>query len=320
MQITSSPSAAAPVTPSTAAPARVRTAPPRAYRAIRLTGRAAFYLTLTVFGVLMLLPFLWSLSTSLKPNDEILAIPIRWLPGSITFEHYETAFTTVPFARYFANSMVLAVAGVLTNVFLGALAGYAFARLRFRGDRVLFRLLLASMMVPPVVTLVPSFIIVRSIPLAGGNDVFGQGGSGLLNTYWAIILPGAVGAFAVFLMRQFFLALPRELGEAARVDGCSEFRIFWNIYLPLCRPALTTLAVFTFVAGWNSFLWPLIVLNDPDMSTVQMGLAAFSYNKSTDYGALMAGSIVAMLPTLVLFAFGQRYLTRGIAFTGSGSK
>jgi multiple sugar transport system permease protein len=266
----------------------------------------------------MLLPFLWSLSTSLKPDDEIIALPIKWLPSSITFEHYWTAFTSVPFARHFANSMLLAVAGVATNLLLGALAGYAFARLPFRGSRVLFRLLLASMMVPAVVTLVPSFVIVRSMPLVGGNDLTGQGGVGLLNTYWAVILPGAVGAFAVFMMRQFFLALPKELGEAARVDGCPEFRIFWKIYLPLCRPALATLAVFTFVAGWNGFLWPLIVLNDPDMSTIQMSLAAFSFNRQTDYGPLMAGSIVAMAPTLLLFAFAQRYLTRGLAFTGSG--
>ncbi|MET8005546.1 carbohydrate ABC transporter permease [Nonomuraea glycinis] len=277
-----------------------------------------FYGVLTVVGLFMLLPFLWSLSTSLKPDDEIIALPIKWLPSSITFEHYWSAFTAVPFARHFANSMLLAVAGVVTNLLLGALAGYAFARLPFRGSRVLFRLLLASMMVPAVVTLVPSFIIVRSMPLAGGNDLAGQGGVGLLNTYWAVILPGAVGAFAVFMMRQFFLALPKDLGEAARVDGCPEFRIFWKIYLPLCRPALATLAVFTFVAGWNGFLWPLIVLNDPDMSTIQMSLAAFSFNRQTDYGPLMAGSIVAMAPTLLLFAFAQRYLTRGLAFTGSG--
>ena len=290
-------------------------------RTLRLVAsRTVFYGLLSLVGLFMLLPFLWSLSTSLKVDDEIISVPIKWLPSTLTLEHYTYAFTSVPFSRYFANSMLLAVAGVVTNVFLGSLAGYAFARLKFRGNKLMFRLLLASMMVPGVVTLVPSFLIVRSWPMTGGNDWFGLGGTGLLNTLWAVILPGAVGAFAVFMMRQFFLALPGDLGEAARVDGCPEFRIFWNIYLPLCRPALATLAVFTFVAGWNSFLWPLIVLNDPQMSTVQMGLAAFSYDKSTDYGPLMAGSVVAMLPTLVLFAFGQRYLTRGLAFTGSGSK
>lgn len=287
---------------------------------ITVLKRIAFYTALSVAGFVMLLPFLWSLSTSLKPDDEIVSVPVWWLPSRITFEHYRYAFTEVPFGQYFANSMVFAVGGVVTNLFLGALAGYAFARLRFRGSTALFRVLLASMMVPPIVTLVPSFLIVRGIPLAGDNDILGRGGAGLLNTYWAVILPGAVGAFAVFLMRQFFLTLPVELGEAARVDGAGEFRVFWSIYLPLCKPALATLAVFTFIAGWNSFLWPLIVLNDPSLSTVQMGLAAFSFNKSTDYGPLMAGSVVALLPTLLLFAFGQRYLARGIAFTGSGTK
>ncbi|HEX2864394.1 MAG TPA: carbohydrate ABC transporter permease, partial [Deinococcales bacterium] len=144
----------------------------------------------------------------------------------------------------------------------------------------------------------------------------GQGGFGLLNTYWAVILPGAAGAFAVFMMRQFFTTLPSELEDAARVDGCSEFRIFWNIYLPLCRPALATLAIFTFQAGWNSFLWPLIVFNNPDMSTVQMGLQAFSYNKSTDYGPLMAATVLVSIPVILVFIVAQRYFVRGLSFTG----
>lgn len=276
-----------------------------------------FYGVLLAFSVVMALPFLWSLSTSLKFDRDIFSSPVRWIPTDITFHHYSQVFETVPFGRYFANSLFLASAGVVTNLFLGSLAGYAFARFRFRGRKLLFRLLLASMMVPSVITIIPSFLIVRSMPLAGGNDILGHGGFGLLNTYWAVILPGAAGAFAVFLMRQFFLTLPPEIGEAARLDGCGEFRIFWQLYLPLCKPALATLAVFTFQAGWNSFLWPLIVLNKPSMSTVQLGLAAFSYNNTTDYGPLMAGSIVAMLPMLGLFVYAQRYFSQqGLAFTG----
>jgi multiple sugar transport system permease protein len=211
----------------------------------------------------------------------------------------------------------MAVMGVLSNLFLGSLAGYTFARLRFPANQFLFRMLLASMMIPGVVTMIPNYIILRSFPLAGGNDLLGQGGFGLLNSYWAVILPGAAGAFAVFMMRQFFLTLPSELGEAARIDGCGEFGIFWRVYFPLCKPALATLAIFTFHAGWNAFLWPLIVFNDPDMSTVQMGLQAFSYNRSTDYGPMMAGSVVVTLPMIVLFLYAQRYFTQGISFTGS---
>jgi multiple sugar transport system permease protein len=278
---------------------------------------ASFYFLLLLFSTVMVLPLVWAISTSLKPDADIFSSPIRWIPTRFTLDHFRQVFTTVPFARYFANSLFLAGAGVVTNLFLGSLAGYAFARLRFRGQKWLFRLLLASMMVPSVVTIVPSFLILHNLPLAGGNDLLGQGGFGLLNSYWAVILPGAAGAFAVFLMRQFFLYLPTDIADAARLDGAGEFRIFWQMYLPLCKPALATLAVFTFQAGWNSFLWPLIVLNDPSLSTVQQGLAAFSYNHNTDFGPLMAGSIIAMLPMLLLFVYAQKHFAnQGLAFTG----
>jgi len=276
-----------------------------------------YYLALIVFGIIMVLPFAWSLSTSFKPDTQIFTSPIQWIPTSFTFDHYKAAFNTVPFARYFLNSFIIAIAGVATNLLLGSLAGFSFALLRFPGRQILFRTLLASMMIPGVVTLIPTYIILRSFPLFGGNNILGQGGIGLLNNFLALILPGAAGAFAVFMMRQFFLTLPSELGEAARIDGASEFRIFWQVYLPLCKPALATLAIFTFQAGWNAFLFPLIVLNNPDLSTVQMGLAAFSYNYETDYGPLMAASVVSTLPTILLYIYAQRYFTQGIAFTGS---
>jgi multiple sugar transport system permease protein len=276
-----------------------------------------FYVALVAFGLLMLLPFAWSVSTSFKPDEAIFATPIEWIPTSFTFDHYQAAFSTVPFSRYFLNSFIIAIAGVATNLFFGSLAGFAFALLKFPARQMLFRTLLASMMIPGVVTLIPTYVILRSFPLFGGNNIVGQGGIGLLNNFLALILPGAAGAFAVFMMRQFFLTLPSELGEAARLDGASELRIFWQIYLPLCKPALATLGIFTFQAGWNAFLFPLIVLNDPNLSTVQMGLAAFSYNYETDYGPLMAASVVATLPTILLYVYAQRYFTQGIAFTGS---
>jgi multiple sugar transport system permease protein len=276
-----------------------------------------FYGILTLFGIFMLLPFLWSLSTSFKPNSEIFANPPKWIPSEITFQHYADAFTTVPFGQYFWNSFAMGAIGVASNLFLGSLAGYAYARMQFRGSKFLFQLQLASMMVPGVVTMIPTFIILRSFPFMGGNDWRGEGGFGLLNTYWAVILPGAAGAFAVFMMRQFFMTLPSDLGEAARIDSCGEFGIFWRIYFPLCKPALATLGLFTFQAGWNAFLWPLIVLNDPNLKTVQMGLQAFTYNRSTDYGPMMAASIVIMLPIIVLFVYAQRYFTSGLAFSGN---
>lgn len=279
-----------------------------------LVREAAIYTLLCAVGLVMALPFAWSLLTSLKIDAEIFSS--RWLPTQLTLQHYVDAFTLVPFGRYFVNSLAMGAMGVASNLFFGALAGYTYAWLRFPGREWLFRLQLASMMIPGVVTMIPSYLILRSVPFAGGNDAFGQGGFGLLNSYWAVVLPGAAGAFAVFMMRQFFLTLPGELAEAARIDGCGEFRIFWQIYLPLCRPALATLAIFTFQAGWNAFLWPMIVFSDPEMSTVQMGLQAFSFNRATDYGPMMAASVVVMLPVIALFIYAQRYFTQGVAFSG----
>ncbi|MFC4453987.1 carbohydrate ABC transporter permease [Deinococcus sonorensis] len=275
-----------------------------------------YYAVLVFVALVMALPFYWMLATSFKPDADIFTDPIRWIPQRWTLDHYIKAFTLVPFGRYFLNSTVMAFLGVVANLLLGSLAGYAFARLRFRGREGLFRMKLASLLVPGVVTLIPTFIILRSFPFAGGNDLLGHGGQGLLNTYWAIVLPGAAGAFAVFFMRQFFRTLPEDLIDAARVDGASELRIFWSIYLPLCGPALATLGIFTFQAGWNVFLWALIVFNDPNMSTVQMGLQAFSFNHNTDYGPLMAASVVVSLPVLIVFLFAQRYFTQSISFSG----
>lgn len=275
-----------------------------------------FYIVCILIAVVMFLPFYWSLLTSLKPDDEIFAMPIQWFPKHLTFEHYRKAFSTVPFALFFWNSLVLAVSGVLANLFFGSLSGYAFAKLRFRLNKPVFRVLLAAMMIPGIVTMIPTVYVMRHIPFAGGNDLFGGGGNGLMNSFWGIILPGASGSFAVFFMRQFFLTLPTDMLEMARIEGCGEFKIFWRIYLPLTRPALATLSIFTFQAALNSFLWPMIVLNDPDKATIQMGLQAFSYNFQTDYGPMMAGALVAILPILVLFLALQRYFVQGIAFSG----
>jgi len=279
-------------------------------------GKWILYGVLIVFAIVMILPFYWTLLTSLRHNEDMFSIPIKWFSTDFTFEHYVTAFTTVPFGRYFVNSAYLATMGVLTNLFFGALAGYAFAKLKFRGREVIFRVLLALLMVPGIVIMIPQFLLLKQFPLVGGNNILGQGGKGFLNSYWAIILPYAVGTFAVFLMRQFFLTLPDDLAESARIEGAGEFRIFWNIYLPLTKPALAVLAIFTFQAGWNNFMWPMIILSDPNKFTVQLGLQAFSYNHATEYGPMMAASVVATLPMIVLFIFAQKYFVQGISFSG----
>ena len=267
-------------------------------------------------GIVMFLPFYWSIITSLKPDSEIFSIPISWIPKTITLEHYYNAFTTVDFARFFINSFFLASFGVILNLFFGSLAGYSFAKLHFKGKDLAFKILPSSFMVPGIVTMIPQFLLLKNFPLAGGNNLLGQGGMGMLDSYWAILLPGAAGTFAVFLMRQFYQTLPDELGAAARIDGASEFAIFFRVYMPLTKPAMAALSIFTFQAGWNNFLWPMIVLSSPEKSTIQMALQAFSYNRSTDFGAMMAGSLVAVLPMLILFICAQKHFVKGIAFTG----
>ena len=267
-------------------------------------------------AVLMLLPFVWMLSTSLKPPYELFTVPPTWIPSQLQWDTYARAMSAGNFGRYALNSLFLGVANVVTNVLLSALAGYAFARLRFPGNNVLFLLVLATLMVPYQVTIIPLFVIIRHIPLFGGNDILGQGGIGWINSYWGLIVPGAVGAFGIFMLRQFFQTLPKELEDAARIDGASELRIFWQIMLPLAMPAIATLAIFSFQSGWNAFLWPLLITTTDDMRTIQLGLTVFVQQYSTQRDQLMAATVVATMPVILAFAIGQRLLVRGIAFTG----
>lgn len=278
-----------------------------------------WYIGAVLIALVTVYPFLWMIATSFKQEGDIFSNPLSLIPESSSWDNYTKLFDTIPFARYFMNSAILAGSGAVTNVFLGALAGYAYAKLKFKGKRMSFRLLLTSMMIPGVVTMIPQFLILKFFPLVGGNNIFGQGGQGFINNYLAIILPGAVGAYAVFFMKQFFETLPDELAEAARVDGCNEFKIFYKIYLPLIKPAAITLGIMTFQSGWNSFMWPMIVLNKEKMMTLQVGLSTFTYQYNTQYGPLMAGTIISVLPTLIIFLFAQKYYVEGIAFSGSKS-
>jgi multiple sugar transport system permease protein len=272
---------------------------------------------LLLFGAaVMLLPFVWMVSTSLKPAAELFTVPPTWIPSQPQWDTYVKAMSAGNFGRYAMNSLLLGVANTVTNVLLSALAGYAFARLRFPGRKVLFVLVLATLMVPYQVTIIPLFVIVRHIPLFGGNDFLGQGGIGWINSYWGLVVPGAVGAFGIFMLRQFFQTLPVELEDAARIDGAGELRIFWQIMLPLAMPAVATLAIFSFQAGWNAFLWPLLITTTDDMRTIQLGLTVFVQQYSTQWDQLMAATVVATLPVILAFAIGQRLLVRGIAFTG----
>lgn len=242
--------------------------------------------------------------------------PGAWLPNPWMWSNYVKAMKVVPFGRYFFNSTVVTISKVILRLFLCSLGGYTFARLRFKGREFIFIIILATMMIPWQVTLIPVFIILKKMPFFGGNNAFGVGGTGWINTYWSLIIPGAVDAFGIFLMRQFFKILPKALEDAARIDGASEFGIYWRIMLPLAKPALTTLGILTFTQTWNFFLWPLIVTTTDSMRTVQLGLTVFRSQYDIEWNLLMAAVVVITLPILFVFTLGQRYFVQGIALTG----
>ena len=283
----------------------------------RIVGSAAWWAAVTAVSLVTVLPLVWTIATSFKSAADITTGYLDVVPRNASLDNYREVFATTPYARYMLNSLVIASIGTLTNTAFGSVAGYALAKLRFSGRRVIVGLVLGSMMVPSIVTMVPTFLILRFFPLAGGNNILGDGGSGLINSYAAVLVPFAAGPFALFFMRQFFLTLPDDLGEAARIDGAGEFRIFGQIYFPLALPGLAVLAILTFQAGWNSFLWPLIALNEPKMMTVQVGLASFINEHQTAYGPLMAATVLASLPLLLIFAYAQRHIIQSFATSGS---
>jgi len=278
--------------------------------------RVLLHIVLIAGGFTMILPFLWMISTSLKPESEIFRFPPVFVPKTWDWANYVEAMKAAAFGRYFINTIIYAVAVTTTNLIFCSMAAYAFARLRFRGRNVLFILVLGTMMIPPQVTMVPVFIMLKRWPLAGGNSLLGVGGHGLLNSYTGLVLPMAVGAFGIFLLRQFFMTLPSELEDAARIDGCSEAGIYWRIILPLSKPALATVGIFTFTAAWNQFIWPLLIMSKDSMKTLQVGLQVFQTQYTTTWDLLMAATVVLTVPVLVIFMFGQRYFTRGIALSG----
>ncbi|MGV8104550.1 MAG: carbohydrate ABC transporter permease [Mesotoga sp.] len=264
---------------------------------------------LLIAAVVMGSPFFWMAISSLKPNTELFSWPPTFVPRHLTLDHYTTALTTRGFERYFLNSAVVSLISMAFNLVFCSLAGYAFARLDFPLKNFLFLLLLSTMMIPVQVTLIPTFLMVKSFPLAGGNNIFGQGGTGLLNTYAGLVVPHIMSVFGVFIMRQFYMQFPRELSEAARIDGAREISIFTRIFLPLGKPAMSALAIFTFTQAWDDFLWPLVVTSDRNMRTLQLGLEVFKNRYTADWGPLMAATTVSILPVILIFVVFQRYFT-----------
>ncbi len=264
--------------------------------------QSARWILLIAGAVIVVLPFLWMLATSFKPEGDVFGYPLRLQPTHPTLSNYVAIWQELPFLRLVVNSVVFAGGVTAASVFFDSLAAYALARLRFPGRTIAFYLVLATLMIPFQVTLIPLFQLVFQLQW--------------LNTYQGLIVPRATSAFGIFLLRQFFITIPRELDEAARVDGASEWYVYSRVILPLARPALVSLAVFYFMNNWNDFLWPLVITSSTDMRNLPAGLTLFAGQYVVEHGVLMAGAVISLLPLAVAFAVAQRYFVRGIATTG----
>ncbi|CAL1241531.1 carbohydrate ABC transporter permease [Candidatus Methylocalor cossyra] len=258
----------------------------------------ALHASLLALAALALFPLLWMLSVSFMPADEVNRLPPPLLPRSPTLEHYRILFARLDIGRYALNSLAIAAAVTVLSLLFNSLAGYAFAKLRFAGRERLFALLLAGMVIPSQVAMLPLFLLLKAL--------------GLVNTYGGVIIPGLASIFGIFLIRQYALAIPDSLLDAARIDGASEFRIYFSLVLPLCRPILVTLAIFTFMGTWNDFMWPLIILTDQALYTLPVALANLLGEHAQDAELMMAGAVLTVLPVVALFLALQRHYIEGL--------
>lgn len=264
--------------------------------------RLALFILLSLISLAVFFPFCWLISTSLKPETQVVVYPPRLWPQTITLEAYTSIWYRIPFARFFMNTVVFAVGVTIISLTLDSFAAYAFARLQFWGRDVLFTLVLVTLMLPFQVSMVPLFSLLHRF--------------GWLDTYAGLIIPRASNAFGIFFLRQFFRGIPVELEDAAYVDGASTWRIYWQIILPLSKPALVTLTIFHFMYNWNDFLWPLIMTTTMEMRTLPTGLALFMGQHVVEYAVLMAGVVLSLLPITLAFLAAQKYFVQGIALTG----
>lgn len=270
---------------------------------LRFARGAAIHAVLVIAAIVVMVPLFWTLSTSLKDPGDIFQYPPAWWPDPIVFRNYYEAMTIIPFHVYFLNTVIITGASLVGQLVSCSLVAYSFARLRWPGRDTLFILMLATMMLPRQVTLIPQFILFRYL--------------GWIDTWWPLIVPSFFGVpFFIFLLRQFFMGIPRDLDDAARLDGASNFRIFWEIILPLSKPVLAAVAIFSFQFTWNDFFEPLIYLHSSDLFTVSLALRFFQGSYGTQWHLLMAASVVAMAPMIILFFFAQRYFIQGIVVSG----
>lgn len=273
------------------------------YRTGLFFGRWASYILLSTVSIVMIFPFIWMVFTAFKGNQEVYVYPPTFFPQEFHWENFSHVLETVPFVRFYFNSLLVTILITVSQVVTSALAAYAFARLEFFGKNFLFILYLATLVIPNQVTMLPLFLLVSRL--------------GWIDTYQALVVPFLANAFAVFFLRQFFAGLPRELEDAARVDGAGRLRILIQIILPLARPALATITLFIFLAEWDSYLWPLIVTNSQAMRTLPIGLRFFVEESGAQLNYMMAGALMAIIPIILLFFVAQRQFIEGIAMTGT---
>ncbi|MGI3779160.1 MAG: carbohydrate ABC transporter permease [Janthinobacterium lividum] len=292
---------------SSALPVRQRTLVARPRALGTRVRRAISYAVLCLVALAFVAPLVYMLATSLKPAGEEFTTPPALFGSALRFANYSDAFTYLPFARFLLNGLLVAVAGTVINMVVSALSGYAFSRLAWRGRGLVFTLFLVTLMIPQDVLLIPLYVMMQRL--------------GWVDSYRALIVPFAFTALGAFMLRQFFLTLPQELDDAARVDGAGTVRTFLSVMLPLARPSLAVLAVFSFIAYWNSFLWPLIVIDDVNrLGTIPLGLQQFFGQQGSQWNLVMAASVISMVPTVILLLLLQRHLVRGIATSGLGGR
>lgn len=274
------------------------------YRSEKLINRIVIYIVLTIIALIIILPLVWMVSTSLKPKSQLFSREIAWIPRTVTLDNYEKLFANknTPIGRWFANSVFVSTATTVLILLIDAMAAYAYARMNFPGRNLLFGLLLVTLFMPGMMFLIPNFLTVFRL--------------GMLNNYSGVIIPGLAGVFGVFFLRQFFASLPKELEEAAQIDGATPVQTFFTIALPLAKPALATLGIITFLGAWNDFLWPLLVLQDRMMQTLPPGLRTLQGAYTSEYGLMMAGAVVVAIPVLLLYVALQRYIVQSVATTG----
>lgn len=263
---------------------------------------SVLFVVLLVIGLTMLVPFFWTLSSSLKYDREIFEYPIKWIPEVLRWSNYEEVWTRVNFLTYYLNTIKLSLIVTIGQLVTCSLAAYSFAKMDYPGRDKIFLCYLATMMVPWHAIMIPQFIIIKNL--------------GFYDSHWSIILMNLFSAFGVFLLRQFMLGIPMELSEAARIDGCGELKIYSQIIMPMCKPGLATLVVFTFNFMWNDYMGPMIYLNTDKLKTIQIGLAAFRTEYGAEYGLIMAGTVCSLLPMVLIYCVAQKYLIEGIAFSG----